>query len=99
MLRVVLSEPALLDLERIWDWLEANADAGAAERGTGRIVDRCEAIARTPGIGRRRDELIPGCRGLAFGNYLILHRAVGDALDVLRVVDARRDPGRPISED
>lgn len=96
MRRVILTEPAESDLEDISYWIAQHAGLDAGRRAIERIVAKFGLIARAPGIGRRRDELVPGCRGLSAGKHLILYRVTRDGLCIIRVLDARRDLDRAL---
>ena len=96
MKRIILTEPAEADLERISFWTAQHAGLDAGRRAIERIVTKFGLIARVPGVGRRRDELIPGCRGLSVGNHLVLYRVTEDGLCITRVLDAREDLERAV---
>lgn len=42
------------------------------------INERFWLLARYPYMGRRRDDLVPGVRSFAAGDYVILHRVMED---------------------
>lgn len=42
-------------------------------------------------MGRPRDELAPGLRSSAFGNYLIFFRYVNDVFYVINILEGHRD--------
>jgi toxin ParE1/3/4 len=48
-------------------------------------------LADFPGMGPARDDLRAGVRTFPERNYVILYRVVDDGVDILRVVDGRRD--------
>jgi plasmid stabilization system protein ParE len=52
----VLGSDAVLDLEEIWDYI-ASDSIGAADRWIAKLLDAFKDIARTPGIGHRREDL------------------------------------------
>lgn len=92
---VIGNEKVEDDLAVIWRWVRSKDGEGAADRTILRIQDRFEAIGRIPGLGRPRDEVLPGCRGVPFGKHIIYYRVSRDAVHIVRVLDARRDPHRP----
>jgi plasmid stabilization system protein ParE len=87
----VLGEDAELDLEQIWDYIaEDNVDA--ADRWIDRLFSGFELLARTPGIGHKREDLtdLP----ILFwpvGAYLILYRVQPQHIEVIAVMQGARD--------
>ncbi len=59
-----------------------------------------EKLARTPGIGERRESPNPRLGGLrvwrveAFANHLIFYRPVDSGIEIVRVLHAARDVDR-----
>jgi toxin ParE1/3/4 len=80
------------DLDEIW-WYIAQDNLTAADGFLDKIEEHCRTIARTPYIGRSRDELMPGLRSFAIGNYLIFYIPFegGGGIDVVRVLHGARD--------
>jgi plasmid stabilization system protein ParE len=64
-----------------------------ATRFVDKITERFWLLARHPFMGRRRDEdLRPGLRSLAAGDYVIIHSiAENEAVLILHVVHGSRD--------
>jgi len=85
-----LSAQARADLEEIWLYIAADSP-GAADRFVDRILAACRKLARSPGIGRTREELAPGVRSLPLGNYVIFYRAAKPGIEVIRVLSGYRD--------
>ncbi len=52
----VVSADAELDLGHIWDFI-AEDSIDMADRWIGKLFDAFERLARTPGLGRKRDEI------------------------------------------
>lgn len=90
--RAFLSPPAEEDLSDIWAYIALGGDApDAADRLLETVRRKCVALARTPGIGRLREELGPGIRSLAVGRYVIFYRAIPEGIEVARVLAGERD--------
>jgi toxin ParE1/3/4 len=64
---------------------------GAALRHVERLEEPCWTLARNPGIGTARDDLLPGVRAFSVGNYVIFFRPASDGIEVVRVVHGARD--------
>lgn len=92
-LEVVFSQDALLDLQEIYLWIAADGNGPiVAQRYTRRSEDRCLRIGEAVGVGRQRDDLLPGLRLLAFErSATIAHRQVGDVVEILNIFGAGRD--------
>ncbi len=63
----------------------------AADRVLNNIDQKCQALAESPGIGRRREELAPDLRSLPVGNHVIFYRVRDDGIEVIRVLHGARD--------
>ena len=95
-----LTEPAIQDIEQIADYIARQsglnqADSEALLRSADRFLNKLDAkfvkIAQFPNLGRQRDEILPGLRSLPMDNYLILYMAIGQDVEIFRVVSGYRD--------
>ena len=77
------------DLLEIWLFI-ARHNPPAADRLLDRIEAHCRRLARHPGLGRARPDIAPDARAWVVGRYLILYRASGDGIEVVRVVHGAR---------
>ncbi len=88
---IVLKRPlAEIDLLDIWDYI-ADDSMDRADEFLDRIEEKLQTLALNPGIGRRREELLPGLRSFPIANYVVFYRAIEDGIDVLRVLHGSRD--------
>lgn len=74
-------------------WLHGGAEwspeqANSYMDGITAVLD---LLCSMPGIDRERMEFTPPVRIHSSGSHLIIYRAVGDHLDVLRVLSGRQD--------
>ena len=93
MKAVRVSRDADRDLDDIWLYI-ARDNLDAATRLLGEIRACFSLLAKSPEIGRTRNEMRPGMRSYPVGNYVIYYR-VGEAhIGILRVVHGARDPKR-----
>lgn len=90
MSSVRLTEPAIQDLEEIYDYI-AMDNIAAAERLKDRLQKRWRAAADNPGIGRKRDEWYQNLRSVREGNYLIIYHQIEDGIEIVRIVHGARD--------
>lgn len=88
------TEPSLLDLENIRDYIAKDSEFYAA-RFIARIIDAAETLQNQPRIGRAvpeaEDETI---RELIFQNYRIIYRVERERILILTVIHGGRDLSR-----
>jgi toxin ParE1/3/4 len=88
---IVVKRPlAELDLWEIWDYI-ADDSFDRADDFLDRVEEKLRSLARTPGMGRRREELLPGLQSFPVGNYVVFYRAIEDGIDVIRILHGSRD--------
>ena len=67
----------------------------AADAPHARLRTALTSLLQNPWTGHQRETLAPASSGIRFkavmNLFLIVHRVVGDEVDVLHVYDARRD--------
>ena len=100
MPRLVYSDEALQDLARIQRYIrEQSGSASTAKRFRNRLRAPCTKLGGLPQImGRARPELAEGLRSVVEGNYLIVLRYVGDALETVNIVERHRDIGPALGQ-
>ena len=60
------------DLLDTWDFI-ANESLEKADSFLQKIENKLKILAENPGLGRKRDELVPGLRSFLVGSYLIFY--------------------------
>ena len=98
MPRLRITEHAENDLVEIGTFIAKDSPVNAA-RFIAAIEEHCRILAAHPLIGRVRDELLPGTRSIAYGDYIILYCVLESTVEVLRVVHSARDIKRLIRKD
>lgn len=95
MVEIIVSQQANGDFERIWLNIALDND-DAADRLLHAINVKIERLRIFPEMGRARDDLRPGARGLVHGSYLILYEydAARDVVMIVTVVEEMRDLDR-----
>ena len=86
---VKLTEPAVQDLEEIYDYIALD-NIDAAERLKNRLQKRWRAAAENPGTGRKRNELQPNLRSVREGNYLIFYHQLDEGIEIVRILHGAR---------
>ena len=92
MSRAEWSRTASRELEEIHDFIgEERQSPSAAEKLVRAIHGKVELYATQPNIGTPRPDLGEGFRVFHHKPYLIVFRGITDGIEVLRVIDGRRD--------
>jgi toxin ParE1/3/4 len=99
--RLLWSPQAREDLLDIYVFIGAD-NPDAAERLYTAIEEKTDLLIRDPRLGVRRSEIAPSARMLVQGPYLILYETYPDSddaaiktVEIVRIVDGRRDLRRP----
>ena len=86
------------DLDELWRYIAESGGRETANRQLRRVLAAADTASSSPGIGRERDDLEVGCRGLPVGKIVMFYRAIEGGIEVSRVLDGRRDIPRAWSE-
>ncbi|MGE0753152.1 MAG: type II toxin-antitoxin system RelE/ParE family toxin [Variibacter sp.] len=87
----VWSLPAERDLEEVWDYLAFEASIGVAQARMDAIERHAGTLLQHPFIGRPRDDLRPGVRGILITPHVLFYRVHADVIEILRVIHSSRD--------
>lgn len=80
--------------------ISKNAVAQTGQRtGERKLYAKLETLARSPYIGRSRDELLPGLRSFPVGDSMIFYLPLTDEIEVVHVLYGRRDIERIFQEE
>lgn len=99
MLSYVLTNKALEDLSRIWDytfeiWSEAQAD-----KYYYMIIDSCEELGSKKVIGKKYPEINDEVAGYKIGQHIIFYRHIkADKIEIVRILHTRMDLKKRILE-
>ena len=79
-------------MREIWRSIAAE-NSDAADRILLKLDDKLQLLREFPNLGTQRDDIRPGARMLIEAVYLILyeHRTLHDVVEIVAVVDGRRD--------
>lgn len=94
MTMYVLSAAAEADLDAIWEYIALD-NVDAADRWIERLFAAFEALAQTPGMGHKREDLTSfPVYFWPVGAYLILYRHSVESIEIVAVTQGSRDiPG------
>ena len=96
MTRAVLTAEAHNDLQGISDFI-AQTSLQSSAAVIDYIIDQLQALARSPTIGRERQDLWPGVFCFVVGKnqwrsrYLIFYRIAANGIVVARIIEGHRD--------
>jgi toxin ParE1/3/4 len=91
-MKLIISDQAVADLADVWSYI-AGDDVDAADRFVDTLYGQCEQLCHSPGMGRTRDEVLPGLRSFPVGRYIIFYRSRGNGVEIARILSAYRDIG------
>jgi toxin ParE1/3/4 len=90
-LRLIWSPEAESDLFDIWDFASLANKVDHAEGVLREIERAADLLSRWPEFGRARDTLRAGIRSLHVNRHTIFYRVKDNAVQIVRVLDERRD--------
>jgi len=89
--RIVWSPESEADLLPIWRWGAAQFSADTADAHLRAIQKSVSGLQSTPFLGHSRPDLLPGIRALVVYSTVIFYRVAEETVDIVRVVDGRRN--------
>ena len=98
-LRVVWSPESEDDLLSIWRWGASRFAPSVADKHLRDIHRAATCLASTPLMGRQRDDLRAGIREIVVYPTVLFYRVSQQRVEVVRVVDGRRDLASVFGED
>ena len=90
MLKILHTHQAHEDMLEIWVYI-ANNNLKAADRALTHIDRKLKLLARSPRIGRSREELALGLRSFPAGNYVVFYRMGQKDIEIIRILHGSRD--------
>ena len=88
--RLIISDLASDDLTNIWLYI-TDYSPQVADRFIDTIYEKCLLLSESPGLGQRREELLPGMRSFPVKRYIIFYREKKECLEIVRVLSGYRD--------
>jgi toxin ParE1/3/4 len=89
-LAIRISDGARRDLIEIWSYIAKDSE-DAADGVLDRLQEYFFLLARSPMMGRRRDDLRSGYRSVIAQSYVVLYRVVDKDVEIVRVIHGKRD--------
>ncbi len=79
------------DLGEIWRFTAERWNLEQADRYYGEIIDALTRLSVQPDLGRACDDIRSGYRRYSVNAHVIFYRVEVEAVDVVRILHARRD--------
>jgi toxin ParE1/3/4 len=87
-----LAPQARADLGTIWNYIvKESGNVAAADGVIDAITERFYLLSQYPHMGRLRDDLRPGLRSFAVGEYVIVYTIEDENVEILFVFRGRQD--------
>jgi toxin ParE1/3/4 len=87
-----LAPQARAELSNIWAYIvKEGGNIAAADAVIDAITDRFYLLSQYPRMGRARDDLRPGLRSFAVGQYVIVYAMEDEDVEILHVFHGRQD--------
>jgi len=87
-----LAPQARAELSSIWNYIvKEGGDVAAADGVIDAITERFYLLSQYPRMGRSRDDLRPGLRSFAVGQYVIVYTIEDEDVEILHVFHGRQD--------
>lgn len=90
MTRYSITPIAKQDLTEIYEYVASN-NLEAAGKLIDRFTVQFEKLSKMPLTGKSRPELIPDCRSVPVGRYIVFYRATSKDVQILRVLHGARN--------
>ena len=94
MSRLKLTPGAHADLEAIWEHSATRWDINQAEAYVLMLGRSLEALAETPGLGRKIDDIRLGYLKFPAGSHVIFYRRSESGIEVIRILHKSMDVER-----
>ncbi len=87
-----LAPQARAELSSIWNFIaKESGNVAAADDVIDGISERFYLLSQYPRMGRSRDDLRPGLRSFAVGQYVIVYAIEDEDVEILHVFHGRQD--------
>ncbi len=99
MAKYFLTNKAVEDLSKIWDYTYETWSENQADRYYELIIQTCQEISKAPAIGKIYREIANSISGFRVGKHIIFYRETKPKeIEVLRILHERMDLKNRINE-
>ncbi len=96
---LVWAPKAKQDLRNIWAYFVRVASPEIADQVLGEIDQAAARLGDRPYLGRTRDEVLPGLRGVLAQPYTVFYKVTDTTVEIVRVLHERRDFSAALRKD
>ena len=90
MAKYFLTNKAVEDLSKIWDYTFEGWSENQADKYYVMLIDSCKELSKHPGMGKDYDKINHGILGLKASKHIIFYRIVkSDEVEILRILHGR----------
>lgn len=99
MLKVILRQEAINDLNNIWDYTFEQWSENQADRYYTSLKFACKEVGLNPNLGREYFEISKSLFGLKTGKHIIFYRFVSEKeIEIIRILHGRMDLKTKLNE-
>lgn len=92
MAKYKLTNKAVQDLAKIWDYTFEKWSEKQADKYYETLISNCEEIAENPSIGKTYDEITENLLGIRANKHIIFYREIErDYIEITRILHQRMD--------
>ncbi len=92
MAKYFLTNKAVEDLSKIWEYTYEVWSENQADKYYGLLIDSFQEISNNPGLGKSYDEIDSAMLGLRVGKHIVFYRMVKpNEVEILRILHQRMD--------
>ena len=85
------SPMATQDLLDVWAYVAMHGSGAVADKQLHEIDRVCFVLGAWPEYGKARDDVRKGLRSVSVSRYVVFYRVTKKAIEIVRVLDERRD--------
>lgn len=99
MVKVILRQEAIDDLNNIWDYTFEKWSENQADKYYATIKLACNGIGENPDVGKEYDGIGKNLLGLKSGKHIIFYQPLSeDKIEVIRILHERMDLKNRLSQ-
>lgn len=92
MAKFLISEKAVLDLTKIWEYTYEVWSENQADKYYELLIEACQEISKHPDMGRNYDEIEKNILGFSVGKHIIFYQEIKpSAILIVRILHERMD--------